>query len=284
MSAVAPVVPVTPPPVKPPTGPKIMLLGDSNTGKTSAIRSLVQDCGLEVFVLATEPGIDKLLGDIPSDKLHWNYLPPTPFSADVLETQFHNVNTKSLSDLCRPSPGDKRDSFRQTMDLVSLLRNFKCDRTGQAFGDVYKWGNNRAFVVDSLSGLTDMMLNAWTGIRIGLDKPDYQIVQKCIGNQVTSWCMGLGCWFMLTAHTEREQDDITLQVKIMASTIGKALAPKLPKYFDEIIHTKRDGTKFAWSNITPNYALKARMLPLKDDLACNFKLLNDEWRKRTAVK
>lgn len=278
MSAAA----ITPQQVTPPPtiiqGPKVMLLGESNSGKTHAIRTLC-DLGLEVFVLATEPGIEKILGDVPTDKLHWNYLPPTPFSIDTLEKQLMKVNNSDLSGLCKPEMN--RTEFRQTLDLMAQVKNFKCQRTGQSFGDVYKWSNNRAFVVDSLSGLTEMVINSWIGIRIGLDKSDYQVIQKCVGNLITSWCMGLNCWFVLTAHQEREADDVTLQVKVMASVLGKALAPRLPKYFDEVIHTKRDMAKFSWSNMTQNYLLKSRMLPFNDNLEPSFKLLNQQWRLKT---
>lgn len=262
-------------------GPKVMLVGDSNTGKTTAIRSLVA-LGIETFVLATEPGIEKILGDIPADKLHWNYLPPTPFNVATLQEQQEKINTMSYEQMTRLVTS--RNEFRQMLDVMSLTKNFKCQRTGQTYGDIYKWDNKRAFVVDSLSGLTQMQLNSWLGTKITMGPPDYNITQKGLLNLVMSWCMALNCWFLLTAHTEKELNETTGSYQVMASTVGKALAPQLPKYFDEVIHTKRDGVKFSWSNITPNYLLKARMLPLSDALQPDFVQLNAAWRTKTTPR
>lgn len=269
---------VTVPPAQIIQGPKVMLLGDSNSGKTTAIRSLVAQ-GLEVFVLATEPGIEKILGDVPSDKLHWHYLPPTPFSPDTLAEQQQKIHTMSYEQMTKLVTS--RNEFRQMLDVMTLIKNFKCQRTGQTYGSIYSWDNKRAFVVDSMSGLTQMQLNAWLGTKITMGPPDYGITQKGLLNLVMSWCMALNCWFVLTAHTEKELNETTGAYQVMASTVGKALAPQLPKYFDEVIHTKRDGAKFSWSNITPNYLLKARMLPLSDALAPDFNELTRQWRTRT---
>ena len=45
-------------------GFNVLLMGATGAGKTSSIRTLVEDCGLEVFAIFTEPGMD-ILADIP---------------------------------------------------------------------------------------------------------------------------------------------------------------------------------------------------------------------------
>lgn len=63
------------PPVHQRSGSKILLVGDSGTGKTFAFRSLPA-LGITPFILATEPNIEDVLGDIPCPKLHWHYIAP----------------------------------------------------------------------------------------------------------------------------------------------------------------------------------------------------------------
>jgi hypothetical protein len=258
-------------------GPNVMLMAASGSGKTHSIRSLIAE-GVECFVLATEPGIESVLGDLPKDKLHWHYLPPVPLTLDMLEQQARQINTMDFKGLAEMKVS--RNEFRQMLDFVSLCKNFKCQRTGQEFGPVTSWGADRAFIVDSLSGLTLMAINSFVGTRPALNVSDYGVIQKLLESTVNSLAMTLKCWFVLTAHVEKETNEITGAVDIMASTIGRKLAPKLGRFFDEVIYLKRDGATFSWSNAERNVDVKKRMLPLSEKLEPSFKLLATEWRKR----
>ena len=40
----------------------ILLVGPIGTGKTTALRSIVEECNKKLFVIATEPGIENILG------------------------------------------------------------------------------------------------------------------------------------------------------------------------------------------------------------------------------
>ena len=89
-------------------GVNVMLCGTTGTGKTHALRTLV-DAGLEVFVLFTEPGME-VLADIPPEKLHWHYIAPaSPAFADMISsaqkiTAPTTPTTRSTSgDLSAPS-------------------------------------------------------------------------------------------------------------------------------------------------------------------------------------
>ena len=53
-----------------PRGFKVLLLGETGSGKTYSLRTLL-DAGLEVFVIATEPGLLEVLGDLKKNpKFH----------------------------------------------------------------------------------------------------------------------------------------------------------------------------------------------------------------------
>lgn len=259
-------------------GPKILLMGASGSGKTFSIRSLVE-AGIETFVIATEPGIANVLGDVSAEKLHWHYLPPMPLSLDTLADQILKINSMSFEALTKMTAS--RSEFRQMLDFMGLLKNFKCQRTGREFGDVTKFTNGQALVVDSLTGLTMMMVNATIGSKPVMNQPEYGLVQTALERTINSLCMTLPCAFVLTAHVEREFDEVSGAVSLMASTAGKKLAPKLPRFFDEVVLAKREGAAFLWSTASSGVDTKARLLPIGERLSPSFKPLVDAWRAKT---
>lgn len=258
-------------------GFKVLLMGGTGGGKTFSLRTLVES-GVEVFVIATEPGINNVLGDLPPERMHWHYLPPLPMSLDTLYKQVDSINTRSLKELADQTVD--RSSFRQMLDFINLLKDFKCQRTGKSYGDVTKWGPDRALVVDSLSGLTMMMINATIGTKVVVALSDYGIIQQALERQVNSLCMVLNCHFIMTAHVEREVDETTGAISLMASTMGKKLAPKLPRFFDEVIFVKREATSFFWSTASYGVDTKARLLPIKDKLEASFAPLVKAWKAK----
>jgi hypothetical protein len=240
------------------------------------------EAGLEVFVVFTEPGME-VLADIPSDKLHWHYIAPsTPEWADMLDsaTKINRMSLKSLSDLSDIN----KSKYTEFLDVLTCLSNFKDDRTGKEFGAVDSWDGTKCLVVDSLSGLNIMAMNLVTGSKPVKSMADWGIAIDNLERLITKLCVDTKCHFVLTAHLERETDETTGGTSLMAATLGRKLAPKLPRFFSDVIHVKRDGGKFMWSTASINVDLKARNLPLADNLAPDFKPIIESWRKRIAAE
>ena len=82
----------------------------------------------------------------------------------------------------------------------------------------------------------------------------------------------------MTAHLERETDEISQGTMLMPSTLGKKLSPKIGRFFSDVVHVIRRVDKFHWSTISNNVELKARNLPLKDDLPPTFVPIIKKWR------
>ena len=258
-------------------GFNVMLCGTSGAGKTHALRTLL-DAGLEVFVLFTEPGME-VLADTPSDRLHWHYVPPaSPDFADMI-TSAEKINTmsiKMLSDL----PDINKRKYTEFIDVLTTLSNFKCDRTGQAYGSVDSWGPDRVLVVDSLTGLSLSAMNLVTGSKPVKCLADWGIAIDNLERLLTKLCVDTKCHFVLLSHLEREVDEVTGGTSLMASTLGRKLAPKLPRFFSDVIHVKRsnDG-KFVWSTVTANVDTKTRNLARKEDLPPTFVPIIESWKK-----
>ena len=253
-----------------------MLCGTSGSGKTHAIRTLVE-AGLEVFVLFTEPGME-VLADIPKEKLHWHYIAPaSPDFVDMMSSAT-KINTMSFEAITKLPDINKR-KYDEFIQVLVTLSNFKDDRTGASFGPVDSWDSSRVLVVDSLTGLSLMAMNLVTGSKPVKSLADWGVAIDNLERLITKLCVDTKCHFVLISHLERETDEVTGGTSLMASTLGRKLAPKLPRYFSDVIHVVRKADKFVWSTVTSNVDLKARNISLADNLPPSFVPIIANWRK-----
>ena len=258
-------------------GTNTMLCGATGTGKTHCIRTLV-DAGLEVFVLFTEPGME-VLSDIPPEKLHWKYIAPaTPDFADMISSAT-KINTMSFEALTKLPDINKR-KYTEFIDVLTALSNFTDERTGKSYGAVDEWDQSRVLVLDSLSGLSIMAMNLVAGSKPVKSMADWGVAIDNLERLLTKLCVDTQCHFVLTAHLEREIDEVTGGTSLMASTLGRKLAPKLPRFFSDVIHVKRNADKFVWSTASSNVDLKARNLPIADNLEPSFASLIKAWKEK----
>jgi len=253
-----------------------MLCGASGSGKTHSIRTLV-DAGLEVFVLFTEPG-QEVLADVPMEKLHWHYVAPVSVSFADMITSAEKINTMSFEMLTKLPDINKR-KYTEFIDILTTLSNFKCDRTGQTYGAVDDWDNDRVLVLDSLTGLSMAAMNLVTGSKPVKSLADWGVAISNLENLLTKLCCDTRCHFVLTAHLERETDELTGGSALMASTLGRKLAPKLPRFFSDVIHVKRAADKFVWSTNSTNVDLKTRNLKIADNLPPSFVPVIENWKR-----
>lgn len=268
-------------------GVNVLLMGPAGTGKTHAIGTLV-DAGVEVFYLGLEPGLESLLGywtdrgkEIPAN-LHWHYLeaPKASFS-DFLDSAT-KVNTMALDSLAKMND-PRRSSHNQFLKLIEALNNFPDDRTGEKFGCVDTWTPSRALIVDGMAGLARAAMSLVVGGKPVRNQSDWGIAQDQVEKIVRMWTDNCRCHFVMIAHVEREVDAVMGGVKLMVSTLGKALAPKLPPMFSDVILTVREGNKFTWDTGSAMADVKTRNLPIQAGLPADFGGIIAKWKSRGGV-
>jgi hypothetical protein len=176
--------------------------------------------------------------------------------------------------------GINKREYDQFVQIYRTLGNFKCAHCGKEFGDVSTWDNTRALVIDSLSGLNIMALDLVAGSKPVKSLPDWGIAMDNLSRLINKLVTDTKCHFVLTAHLEPEKDEVTGRVVNMPSTLGRKLAPLLPRFFDNCIHAIREGATFKWSTATENTALKARDLPISANLPPTFVPMVEHWRKQ----
>lgn len=261
-------------------GTSTLLLGPVGTGKTTALKTWLEIPEITIFGLFTEPSFEVIL-DVKCDRMHYAYNPPmdTDFADMIHSAKLINTLTiKQLANLDDINKG-KYTEFIRTLNNLS---NFKCDRCGKQFGAVDSWGNDRVLWFDSLSGLNVQAMNLVVGSKPMKAVADWGIAMDNEERLIQKLAATLDCQFVMTGHLEPERDEVTGSVFQMAAMLGKKLAPRVPRFFSDVIMTKRVGDKFAWSTTALGIDLKARNLPFSDDLKPTFVPLYQTWKARIA--
>ena len=261
-------------------GAKVLLMGDAGTGKTHSLRTLVE-AGLEVFAIFTEPGMD-VVSDIPAANLHWNYISPSTVSWNAMLDSARKINTVSFKMLAE-MPHINRGEHAEFITVVSTLANYTDQRTGTIYGPVDNLDQSQCLWIDSLSGLNTMAMNLVAGSKPVKSPGDYGVSMDNLENLLEKITQDLKCHVVVVAHLERESDELTGGSSMMVSTIGKKLAPKIPKLFSDVIHANRIERDFMWSTITPNTVLKARNVPWADKLPPSFVPLINSWKAKNEL-
>lgn len=258
-------------------GVKVLLVGGAGSGKTHAIKTLVE-AGLEVFVVFTEPGLE-VISDTDPSKVHWAYIRPTSQSFEAMANAAKRMQVMDLKTMAGLSHMG-RESCNAFTSFLSLLNNFKCERTGKEFGSVETWGTDKALVVDSLSGLSIMLRQHQVGTKPVMSQAEWQIVMQFTENFIQKFTTDLTCHAVMTAHPERKADELTGGQIITIASPGQKLAGKIPYFFSDVINSKREGTKFSWDTTTYGMDLKARNVPIARDIEPSFVPLLQRWKSR----
>lgn len=276
--------------LKPPfhlPGFNVLLMGPAGTGKTHAIGTLVE-LGYEVFYLALESGMESLLGyfkdkgqPIPKN-LHWHKVAAPKASFTEMIGNAKNINMLNLDSLAKMVDPNK-SKHNQFISLLEALNNFPDDRTGEKFGPVNEWDQTRFLAVDGATGVGLCAMSLVIGGKAVRSQSDWGIAQDQVEKLLRQLTENCPCHFILLAHVERESDLVLGGVKLMISTLGKALAPKIPSMFSDVILTERNGDKWSWNTASTMADVKTRNLPIASGIEPTFKAIVDKWRSRNAV-
>ena len=261
--------------------PNVLLMGDSGTGKTMSLLTL-PEAGITPFIIATESNAFTQINRMPCPKLHYRYIKPGAPSWDALANSLDQVN-KLSNDLLQKLAGVEKHKHNQILQVVGACANFVCDRCGEKFGDVASWGEDRALVIDSFSGINDLAMANTVGGKPILTQPDWGVAMRSELMLIQMLTNIPSAMFVCIAHLTQERDPVSGRILKMPNALGQKVAPDLPRQFTDVITAVREGTKFTWSTMEADTVSAARHFPLASGLKPSFVQIMDEWRKVAKV-
>lgn len=271
-------------------GPKVLLEGPSGTGKTHAIGTLVdwaarQSPPREVFVIFTENGLETLLGywterNLPvPPNLHWHIIRTPTLDLAALQDGAQKAGMLSYEALTK-SVDANRSANNPWAKFLTVFTDVPDDRTGKKFGNISTWGTDKILVNDSLSETAIACFKMITGNKPVASQPDYQVAQNNLLNWLRFMTQALQCTFVITAHVQRQVNEVTSTTQLMTKAIGKAIADDIPQLFSETIYCVREGTNWYWDTAAIGVDTKTRYLPIASKIKPDFAQIMDRWQAR----
>lgn len=270
--------------------PSVLLQGPVGSGKTFSIPTFCL-AGVETFVIMTEPGAAESLIDgakfygADMNLLHWATISPTPPGWSALEDMVKKISFNSYEEISKIKDGIGKDETRKpAMALLNSLKDFHDDRTGKSYGDYTKWDHKRALVWDGLSGLSLMSMALTIGFKPAAHQGEWGVAMNFLEQLLLKVTADRRCFFALTAHIEKETNELTGMSQVMASTLGRKLAPKIPRFFSEVVMARRTKDQgFFWATTDNSADLKNRALPVSDSLKPDFRQVVEAYRVRVKL-
>lgn len=271
------------------SGPNVLLMGPSGTGKTYALGTLVdwaEKYKKEVFVLFTENGLETLRGywtdrglPVPSC-LHYHQQHTTTLSLTQLMKGAEEVGQKTYKMLTEMQDFNRSGENNSFWKILGSCADFPDDSTGKKFGKVDAFDTDKIFVVDSLSELSNAAMKMQVGTKPMAAPQDYGVAQQYIIGFLRLMTQAVRATFVITAHVDRILDPVSQQTKVMVKSAGKALADEIPPLFSDVIFTVREGANFTWDTAAFGVDSKTRSLGYKSKIPPDFAQIMDLWLKR----
>ena len=208
---------------------KMLIMGDSGSGKTGALTSLVA-AGYKLRILDMDNGLETL----------------KQFVQKECPAQVENVEFRTLRDTYTSSPlGPVISKPKAFVDAIKMLDKWKYDDID--LGSPAEWGSDCIIVIDSLTFLSDAAF-AWAeGLSPNAKDPRqwYGTAQDGIEKTIAMLTSGsFKTNVIVIAHVKyiERQDGTT---KGYPTSVGAALSPQIPRYFNSVAlcQTKQGGTR-----------------------------------------
>lgn len=195
---------------------KLLLTGDSGSGKSGALASLV-GAGYQLRILDMDNGLDPL----------------KTFVMEEWPTLVDNVEYRTLRDDYKTTAaGPKVDKPHAFVDAMKMLDRWKYDDTD--LGPPSDWGPNVICVLDSLSFFSDAAFDWAQGMNPGAKDPRqwFYSAQQAVESALALLTSGsFKTNVIVTAHVRYSTGDDGRN-KGYPNAIGSALGPTIPRYFN----------------------------------------------------
>jgi len=207
---------------------KLLLIGDSGAGKTSALISLVAE-GYKLFIQDYDNGLD----------FFKNYVVKNH------PDKVGNVHYKTLTDEYAFTGSGvtvkKADAFTKGSNAIGRWT----DDDGTNLGGISSWGSDTFLVIDSLSLMSRAAMHQVLALNnrlaSGPEQRDWMLAQNNVENMLAAlFSDSVRCNVIVTAHVVQIEDANGVN-QGFPQTLGKSLSPRIPRYFNTMLLVKTSG-------------------------------------------
>ena len=258
---------------------KALLIGDSGCGKTASLLSLAE-AGYNLRIIDFDNGLD-----IVSSLLHKSKNPEETAKHIQYVTCTDKMKTTKGGEII---PKGQPEAYAKAMKMLNKWE----EDDGTNLGNVMDWGSDTVLVIDSLTFLSNAVMR-WHLFNVGrIGQPyqsDWLVAQRrVIQTLELLFSESLKCNVVMTAHI-RYVDMADGQVQGYPESVGKALPPQVPRYFNTVVQAKITGsgasakrkirivpdTAIGLKNAAP-HAFSNTELPLESGLAQIFEAIRGQ--------
>lgn len=260
---------------------KMLLIGDSGSGKTGSLISLVE-AGYKLFILDFDNGLDIVINSIRKR------------NPALLE----NIVYENLRDK-KAAPGQPEIIPKAFETAVKLINHWKFpERKGprgityaaEDYGSLSQWDNRSILVIDSLTHFGTACMNWCKYYMPQKDgRQDYfnaqQKLESILGHLYSDL---VSCNVIIISHIQYIGEDDKEQIGFPSTSLGKAIAPKIATYVNSLLQVKLiNGKRFILTTGDKTVTCKTTLiegmperLPVETGLATYFSLLLGETKTK----
>ena len=202
---------------------KILFIGTSGAGKTGALTSLAA-AGYRIRILDLDNGLDALAHHLAHEH---------PNAVDKVDFETVRDSMKAT-----PAGPQVKGSARAFVEATKLMDKWSDDTVPA------EWGQDTIFVLDSLTAFGRAAFLWAKGQNPGAREPRqwYKVAQDAVEDVLAMLTSAeFQSNVIVISHVDiREQADGS--IRGFASSIGAALGPKIPRYFNTLVLSETSGT------------------------------------------
>lgn len=215
---------------------KMLFIGDSGSGKTGALASLAE-AGYNLRILDFDVGLKPLR----------TYVKPEALARIAYVTLTDKLKKGTTGIV----PSGNVTAFTRGLTLIDHWKTETED-----FGPISTWTQKDILVIDSLSKMSQaalryrMKLNGKVDLVARKGEADPRAIYKDAQDDIDLVCAllysdAVPCHVIVCAHIAfiDVSADENAVFKGFPQTIGKALSPRLPQYFNTMLQAKLDGNR-----------------------------------------
>lgn len=211
---------------------KLLFIGDSGAGKTGALASLAK-AGYNLRIIDLDNGLD-VLANLLKD-------PAGPYGKDALARVAFATVTDPMKNINGKMVPAKATVWQRVVELLDKGK-FSAEEN---FGPLSTWTDKDVLVIDSLTFLSNAALNFVLAMnaRLGgqVQQSDWYSGQQLIeGLLQMLYDEGIKCNIVICAHITYIDGGGGID-RGYPSSLGKALPPKLGRYFNSTLMAKTVG-------------------------------------------